>query len=207
MHYAFASKISSGPDAGTQYNGTLDLLGDTYGGLIGWLRLPGGVVDPVSGQQVNGNLNMLIIVRSGTPSLWWAPRRPTGIPATSPDRWPEITAHGPPVARRSSPSVFFPEVPLARMSQGHLSIWEPWRETPVARPQRKKRALHGLASSNLDEVLMTLWIAVLCVFINRTCLPHGVHMVQADGSLLRVCAPRQGSGWSYSRHITPRTAA
>jgi len=67
VHYAFDARLSSGPDAGTRYAGTLDLLGDTYGGLIGWLRLPGGTVYPVDGQQVNGNVNMLVIVRAGTP--------------------------------------------------------------------------------------------------------------------------------------------
>jgi hypothetical protein len=67
VHYAYTAQTSSGPDAGTRTVGTLDLLGDTYGGLIGWLRLPGGVVQPVNGQLVNGNINMLIVVRSGTP--------------------------------------------------------------------------------------------------------------------------------------------
>ena len=65
--FAFSGQTTSGPDHGTAYQGTLDLLGDTYGGLIGFLRLPGGVTYPVSGQQVNGNLNMQVIVRTGTP--------------------------------------------------------------------------------------------------------------------------------------------
>jgi len=67
VSYTFSSQTTSGPDNGQRVSGTLDLLGDTYGGLIGFLRLPDGTIDPVSGQQVNGNLNMQVIVRAGTP--------------------------------------------------------------------------------------------------------------------------------------------
>jgi len=65
--YAFSSQITSGPDRGTTYDGTLVLWGDKYGGLLGWLTLKDGTVLNADGQDVNGNVNMLIIVRSGTP--------------------------------------------------------------------------------------------------------------------------------------------
>lgn len=65
--YAFSSKIESGPDANTTYDGTLQLYGDTYGGLLGYLTLKDGTLLRVDGQSVNGNVNMLIVVRAGTP--------------------------------------------------------------------------------------------------------------------------------------------
>jgi hypothetical protein len=65
--YSFAGKINSGPDAGTTYDGSLQLFGDRYGGLVGFLTLQDGSVLQVSGQSVNGNVNMLIVVREGTP--------------------------------------------------------------------------------------------------------------------------------------------
>jgi hypothetical protein len=66
-NYTFAGHIASGPDRGLTYAGTVELWGDTYGGLLGWLRLADGTVLNVNGQSVNGNVNMLIIVRAGTP--------------------------------------------------------------------------------------------------------------------------------------------
>ena len=66
-HYAFTGNIGSGPDAHLTYRGTLELWGDTYGGLLGWLTLDNGQRFNVSGQSVNGNVNMLVIVRTGTP--------------------------------------------------------------------------------------------------------------------------------------------
>jgi hypothetical protein len=65
--YAFTGNITSGPDKGTTYTGTLERWGDTFGGLLGWLRLTNGTILHVSGQSVNGNINMLIVVRTGTP--------------------------------------------------------------------------------------------------------------------------------------------
>jgi hypothetical protein len=65
--YAFSGHIASGPDKGMTWTGTLELWGDTYGGLIGWLGLSTGGVLNVGGQSVNGNVNMGIIVRAGTP--------------------------------------------------------------------------------------------------------------------------------------------
>ena len=65
--FAFNGTLSSGPDAHTVYSGTLELWGDTFGGLLGWLTQKGGTVLPASGQDVNGNVNMQIVVRSGTP--------------------------------------------------------------------------------------------------------------------------------------------
>ncbi len=67
VHYTYTSQTTAGPDAGHNLSGTLDVLGDTYGGLIGFLHVSGGTVYPVSGQLVNGTVNMQIIVRSGTP--------------------------------------------------------------------------------------------------------------------------------------------
>lgn len=67
--YTFTGHIASGPDAGMSYNGTLELWGDTFGGLIGWLTEGSGKVLTLSGQSVNGNVNMLVIVRSGTPFI------------------------------------------------------------------------------------------------------------------------------------------
>jgi len=66
-HYIFSGHIDGGPDKGLTYAGTLELWGDTYGGLLGWLRLGDGTILNVNGQSVNGNVNMLIIVRTGTP--------------------------------------------------------------------------------------------------------------------------------------------
>jgi hypothetical protein len=63
----FTGHILSGPDRGLTYAGTITLWGDTYGGLLGWLQLADGSVLNVNGQSVNGNVNMLIVVRSGTP--------------------------------------------------------------------------------------------------------------------------------------------
>ena len=68
-HFTFTGTIASGPDSGMSYNGTLELWGDTYGGLEGWLTLTNNTVLTVSGQSVNGNVNMLVIVRSGTPLI------------------------------------------------------------------------------------------------------------------------------------------
>jgi hypothetical protein len=65
--YTVTSRVASGPDKGTTYDGSLELWGDRYGGLLGWLTLKDGSVLNVSGQDVNGNLNMGVIVRSGTP--------------------------------------------------------------------------------------------------------------------------------------------
>jgi len=66
-HYNFTGHIASGPDSGMTYAGTLELWGDSYGGLLGWLTLGGNTVLNLNGQSVNGNVNMLIVVRSGTP--------------------------------------------------------------------------------------------------------------------------------------------
>jgi len=66
-HYTFTGNIASGPDAGTSYTGALELWGDTYGGLLGWLTLTNATVLNLNGQSVNGNVNMLIVVRTGTP--------------------------------------------------------------------------------------------------------------------------------------------
>jgi len=65
--YALSADVTSGPDKGTSYDGTLTLYGDEYGGLVGSLALKDGNVLRVNGQDVNGNVNMLIIVREGTP--------------------------------------------------------------------------------------------------------------------------------------------
>jgi len=65
--YSFRSRIGSGPDRGTTYDGSLQLYGDTFGGLLGFLTLRDGTVLRVDGQSVNGNVNMLIVVRAGTP--------------------------------------------------------------------------------------------------------------------------------------------
>ncbi|GAC1402495.1 MAG: hypothetical protein NVSMB65_19590 [Chloroflexota bacterium] len=65
--FMLAAKITSGPDAGTTYDGTLQLFGDKFGGLVGFLALKDGSVLRVNGQDVNGNVNMVIIVRAGTP--------------------------------------------------------------------------------------------------------------------------------------------
>jgi hypothetical protein len=66
-HYTFTGKIQSGPDAGMSYAGSLELWGDTYGGLLGWLATGAGTTLNVAGQSVNGNVNMGIVVRTGTP--------------------------------------------------------------------------------------------------------------------------------------------
>jgi len=65
--YAFTASISSGPDAGMAYRGTLELYGDTYGGLVGFLTLDSGSEYRVTGNSVNGNVNMSVVVRAGTP--------------------------------------------------------------------------------------------------------------------------------------------
>ncbi len=66
-HYTFTGRIASGPDAHLTYRGTLELWGDTFGGLLGWLTLSNGTRFTISGQSVNGNVNMLVVVRTGTP--------------------------------------------------------------------------------------------------------------------------------------------
>jgi hypothetical protein len=65
--YAFSGSIVTGPSRGTAYDGSLELWGDTYGALLGWLTLRDGTVLNVAGQDVNGNVNMGVIVRTGTP--------------------------------------------------------------------------------------------------------------------------------------------
>ncbi len=65
--YLFLSKITAGPDKGTSYDGALELWGDKYGGLLAWLTLKDGTLLRGDGQDVNGNVNMLLIVRAGTP--------------------------------------------------------------------------------------------------------------------------------------------
>jgi len=65
--YAFSASVTEGPDKGTTFDGSLELFGDRYGGLLGYLTLKDGSVLRVSGQDVNGNVNMLVIVRTGTP--------------------------------------------------------------------------------------------------------------------------------------------
>jgi len=67
VRYTFSGKVDSGPDAGTTYDGALELYGDTYGGLLGYLTLRDGTLLRVDGQSVNGNVNMLVVVRAGTP--------------------------------------------------------------------------------------------------------------------------------------------
>lgn len=65
--YTFTSKVTSGPDRGTTYDGTLQIYGDKFGGLLGFLTLRDGTVLRVDGQDVNGNKNMTVVVREGTP--------------------------------------------------------------------------------------------------------------------------------------------
>jgi len=65
--YTFVGRISTGPDSGLAYRGTLELWGDTFGGLLGWLTAAQGGLYTVSGNSVNGNVNMAIVVRAGTP--------------------------------------------------------------------------------------------------------------------------------------------
>ena len=65
--YRFSSRINRGPDRGTTYDGSLQLYGDTYGGLLGFLTVRDGALLRVDGQSVNGNINMLVVVRAGTP--------------------------------------------------------------------------------------------------------------------------------------------
>ncbi len=67
VRYTFSGKVDSGPDVGTTYDGALELYGDTCGGLLGYLTLRDGTLLRVDGQSVNGNVNMLVVVRAGTP--------------------------------------------------------------------------------------------------------------------------------------------
>ncbi len=65
--YTFGARVTSGPNAGLSYDGPLELFADAYGGLLGYLTLPDGRLLRVDGQSVNGVVNMLVVVRPGTP--------------------------------------------------------------------------------------------------------------------------------------------
>jgi hypothetical protein len=67
VKYTFSATVASGPDKGTSFKGSLELFGDRFGGLLGYLTLTDGTVLRVDGQDVNGNVNMSVIVREGTP--------------------------------------------------------------------------------------------------------------------------------------------